>query len=126
MYGLETSTSTTQSMSTGTLVAYVIFYLAIGIFMLVTMWKIFTKAGQPGWGAIVPFYNLYLEFKIAFGNGWLFLLLLVPIANIVVSIMLPFKMAKAFGKGTGFGFGLLFISIIFYPILAFGSAEYQN
>ena len=103
-----------------------IFSIALAIFMIVSMWKIFEKAGEPGWGAIVPFYSSYLEFKIAFGNGWYFLLLLIPIVNIVFSIMLPFKMAKAFGKGVGFGFGLLFLSIIFYPILAFGDAEYKN
>ena len=95
--------------------------IAIVVFMIVCLWKVFKKAGEPGWGAIVPFYDLYLEFKIAFGNGWFFLFLLIPFA-----IMLPFKMAKAFGKGVGFGFGLLFLSIIFYPILAFGDAKYKN
>lgn len=117
-----TSASDAFKMSTPS----IIFSIAIAVFMIVCMWKIFEKAGEPGWGAIVPFYNLYLVFKIALGNGWYFLFLLIPFVNIVFAIMLPFKLAKAFGKGVGFGFGLLLLDIIFYPILAFGSAEYQK
>jgi len=82
----------------------------------------FEKAGEPGWAAIVPLYNAYVMFKIAWGNGWKFLLLLIPIANIVFAIMLPFKLAKAFGKSSGFGAGLLFLSVVFYPILAFDNS----
>ena len=88
------------------------------------MWKIFTKAGKPGWAAIVPFYNIYTEFEIAGMNGWMFLLLLIPFVNFIVMIMLYLKLAKAFGKGTGFGIGLIFLNFIFTLILAFGSAEY--
>ena len=104
----------------------IIISIACAVLMIIAWWKIFKKADEPGWGAIVPFYNLYLEFKIAFGNGWYFLFLLIPIVNIVFAIMLPFKLAKVFGKGVGFGFGLLFLSTIFYLILAFGDAEYQK
>lgn len=101
-----------------------LFMLAICVFLLVVYWKLFKKAGEHGWASIVPFYCNYVLYKIAFGNGWLFLLSLVPIVNIVMAILLPFKLAKAFGKDIGWGFGLLFLSIIFYPMLAFGSAEY--
>ena len=97
---------------------------AVSIFLLVTYWKLFQKAGEPGWASIVPFYCNYVLFKIAFGNGWLFLLSLVPFVNIVMAILLPFKLAKVFGKDIGYGFGLLFLSVIFYPLLAFGSDEY--
>lgn len=100
--------------------------LAISVIGIVAMWKLFDKAGEPGWGAIIPLYNTYLLFKIAFGNGWLFLLMLVPFVNFVVAIMLPFKMASAYGKGVGFGFGLLFLYPIFVLILAFGDAAYQG
>ncbi|MCR5702361.1 MAG: DUF5684 domain-containing protein [Lachnospiraceae bacterium] len=103
---------------------YSIFCIAIGIFMLVCEWRIFSKAGEPGWAAIVPFYNAYVLAKIAMGNGWLFLLLFVPFVNFVVAIIMIFKLSSAFGHGVGFGFGLLFLSIIFFPILAFGSSEY--
>lgn len=69
---------------------------------------------------------MYILYKIAWGNGWRFLRLLVPIANVVVAIMMLFKLAKSFGKGTGFGFGLLFLMPIFILILAFGDARYQG
>ena len=119
-----TTTSTTDAFKLST--PSLIFYIAIAVFSIVCMWKIFDKAKEPGWAAIVPFYNLYVEFKIAFGNGWYFLFMLIPFVNIVFAIMLPFKLAKKFGKGVGFGFGLLFLGPIFQAILAFGSAEYQD
>lgn len=100
--------------------------IAIAVFMAVVYWKIFVKADEPGWAILVPFYGSYVEFKIAFGNGWLFFLSFIPLANVIVGIMLPFKMASAFGKGVGYGFGLLLLPIIFYPMLAFGSSEYYG
>lgn len=105
---------------------YLVVVLALSILLIVANWKIYSKAGEPGWASIVPFYCNYVLFKIAMGNGWLFLLMLVPVVNIVVSIMVIFKLASAFGKGIGFGFGLLFLSPIFLLILGFGSAEYQG
>lgn len=108
----------------GVSAAYYVVYIIVAIFMIVCLWKIFAKANEPGWAAIVPFYNYYVEFKIAWGNGWKFLLLLIPVANIVFAIMLEVKMAKAFGKGGGFAAGLIFLPVIFYPILAFGNAQY--
>lgn len=101
-----------------------IFCLAICVFMLVVYWKIYKKAGEPGWACLVPFYSSYVLFKIAFGNGWYFLLSLIPFVNVVASAILSFKLAKAFGKDIGWGFGLLFLSIVFYPLLAFGNATY--
>ena len=98
--------------------------LVIGVIMLVAMWKLFTKAGEAGWKCLIPFYNTYTEVKIVDGNGWKFLLFLIPFVNIVYGIMLTFRLAKSFGKGTGFGFGLLFLPVIFYLILAFGGAQY--
>ncbi|MDO5155455.1 MAG: DUF5684 domain-containing protein [Eubacteriales bacterium] len=106
------------------LAIYYVVVLAIAIVCLIAEWKMFAKAGEPGWAAIVPFYNTYVLFKISMGNGWLFLLMFVPIVNFVVSIMALFKLASAFGKGVGFGFGLLFLSPIFMCILGFGDAEY--
>ena len=101
------------------LLIYVLVILAVAAFAFVVQWKVYKKAGQPGWACFVPFYNEYVQFKIAFGNGWWFLMLFVPIANIVFSIMLVFRLAKAFGKGVGFGFGLLFLSLIFLAVIAF-------
>ncbi len=103
---------------------YIIIYLALIVVSLVGMWKVFVKAGKPGWAAIVPFYNAYCLFEMSFGNGWLFLLCFVPCVNFVVLIMCCFKLAKAFGKGTGFALGLLFFNFIFMMMLGFGDAEY--
>lgn len=100
--------------------------LAVCIIMIMATWKVFVKAGEHGWAIFVPFYGNFCEFRIAFGNGWLFLLMFVPLVNFVVSIMLVFKLAKAFGRGTGFGFGLLFLPFIFLPILGFGNDEYEG
>lgn len=110
--------------ASGVSAVYVILSLAISVLTLVAMWKLFVKAGKAGWKCLIPFYNTYCLYDIAWGNGWLFLLMFVPCVNIVVGIMMLFKLAKAFGQGTGFGFGLLFLNTIFILILGFGSAEY--
>ena len=106
------------------LIVYYIIVLAIAVLVLAGMWKIFVKAGKPGWGAIVPFYNLYCLFEMSFGNGWLFLLTLVPCVNVVMEILVMVKLAKAFGKGGGFAVGLIFLPVIFIPMLGFGDADY--
>ena len=110
--------------ASGVSAVYAILSLAISVLTLVAMWKLFVKAGRAGWKCLIPFYNTYCLYDIAWGNGWLFLLMFVPCVNVVVGIMMLFKLAKAFGKGTGFGFGLLFLNTIFILILGFGSAEY--
>lgn len=110
--------------ATGAMVAYEVVVLAVAVVVLVGWWKVFVKAGKPGWGAIVPFYNLYCQFAITFGNGWLFLLLLVPCVNVVMQIIMCVKLAQAFGKSGGFAVGLIFLPFIFIPMLGFGDAEY--
>ena len=99
-------------------------YFVVLIFMLIVWWKIFTKAGKPGWGILIPIYNIILMLEIAGRPGWWFLLMLIPGVNFVISIIVILDLAKAFGKGTGFGIGMLFLGIIFYPIIAFGDAQY--
>lgn len=96
-----------------------IFSLLLSALAIASLWVLFKKAGEPGWAAIVPFYNLYVLFKITWGNGIMFLLLLIPIANFVIMIMTYVKLAKAFGKGGGWACGLIFLGIIFLPIMAF-------
>lgn len=98
--------------------------LILLVLTIIAKWKIYTKAGRPGWASLIPFYTQYCMFDIAWGSGWLFLLMFVPCVNFVFYIMLCFKLAKAFGKGTGFGFGLLFLNTIFVLILGFGSDKY--
>ena len=101
-----------------------IFLLAILVITLVAQWKIFVKAGKPGWACLVPFYSQYCLFDIAWGSGWLFLLSFVPCVGFVMAIILNIKLAQAFGKGVGFAVGLIFLPIIFLFILAFSKDEY--
>jgi hypothetical protein len=89
-------------------------------------WKVFTKAGQPGWAVLIPIYNIYVTLKTAGKPGWWLILAFIPIANVVVAILIPIGIVNDFGKGAGFGLGLLFLGFIFYPILAFGDAQYQG
>jgi hypothetical protein len=103
-----------------------IFYLAFTILMIAAWWKIFAKAGQPGWACIVPIYNLYVWCKIVGRPWWWILLMLIPLVNLIIAIILLIDLAKSFGKGVGFGIGLILLSVIFFPILGFGSAQYQG
>ena len=99
-------------------------WLAVCLAVVAGIWKVFTKAGQPGWGVLVPIYNIYLMTKIAQRPAWWLILLFIPIVGIIVAVVMSMDIAKHFGKGAGFGVGLAFLGIIFYPILGFGSAQY--
>lgn len=104
-------------------IVFWIVYFAIIIFMLFVMWKIFVKAGKPGWGCIVPIYNIILQLEIAGRPIWWIFLFLIPFVNIIVGIIVVLDIAKAFGKGTGFAIGMIFLPYIFFPILAFDNSE---
>ena len=103
-----------------------IFTLALFVVVIAGLWKTFEKAGQPGWGALIPIYNAYLITVIAGKPWWWLLLLFIPIVNIVIAIMLCIAVAENFGKGVGFGIGLAFLGPIFYCILGFGDARYAG
>jgi hypothetical protein len=94
------------------------------LLMIASMWKVFTKAGEPGWAAIVPIYNMIVWCKIVGRPIWWFILLFIPCVGIVIAIMLCIDLAKSFGKGAGFGIGMVILPFIFIPILGFGSAQY--
>ena len=100
--------------------------LILAAVCLAAMWKIYTKAGKPGWAALIPIYDLYVLFEIINGRGISFLRLLIPFYNIYWAIKAEITLAKAFGKDTLFGLGLFFFGPIFQCILGFGSAEYQG
>ena len=116
------STSASSSVS----VIFGIIALAVCVFLLVCEWKLFKKAGKPGWAAIIPIYNLYVLFDIIYGKGIKFLLLLVPILNVIISVAVSIRTAQVYGKGTGLGVLNLFFPFIVIPILAFGDAEYKG
>ncbi|MCL4205047.1 MAG: signal peptidase I [Pirellulaceae bacterium] len=98
--------------------------LAIIIAVLVGAWKMFQKAGKPGWAAIIPIYNIIVILEICGRPLWWILLMLIPCVNIVVAVIVWIDVAKSFGKSELFGLGLAFLGFIFIPILGFGSAQY--
>jgi len=98
--------------------------LAVIILLIAGIWKVFTKAGQPDWAVIIPIFNVYILLKVAARPWWWLLLLLIPLVNIIIAFVVAIDVAKAFGKGAGFGIGLALLGFIFYPILGFGDAAY--
>ena len=114
----------TSDASAGAVLVFLLFGVALIALMIAALWMVFTKAGHPGWAAIVPFYNLYILLKIAGRPGWWLLLMLIPLVSLVILIVVYIDVAKAFDKGAGFGVGLALLGIVFLPILGFGSAQY--
>lgn len=99
--------------------------LVIAVLAIAGMWKVFSKAGEPGWAAIIPFYNYVVLLKISSKPiWWIVLLILCPGVNLVIFIITCIQLAKNFGKGTGYGIGLVFLAPIFFPMLGFGDARY--
>lgn len=105
----------------------------IAIIQVIAMWKLFSKAGEKGWKSIIPIYNFVILFKISGLSPWLILVYLASIipvigwiAPIVITAILSYKLAKSFGKDSGWAVGLYFLPSIFYLILAFGKSEYVS
>ena len=93
--------------------------LALAVLALVGLWKMFEKAGKPGWAAIIPIYNLWVLLQVVNRPAWWMILFFIPLVNLVALIIIDFDVAKAYGKGIGWGFLLLFLPFIGYPILGF-------
>ena len=120
------------------LAAFWFLLVILFVLLIVADWKIFSKAGQPGWASIVPFYNSYIDYKIYWGNGWLFLVptalgllgaipllgALFALAGVVIRIITQYRKSLAFGQGIGFAIGLVLLNPIFSLILAFGNYQY--
>ena len=99
-------------------------YAAVIVLMIAAIWKLFTKAGEPGWASIVPIYGTIVLLRITGRPWWWIFLFFIPLVNIVILIIHYIDIAKSYGKGVGFALGLMFLSPIFLPILGFGSARY--
>lgn len=102
-----------------------LFTMIVSIVTIVAMWKLFKKAGKPGWASIIPIYNTYTLFDIVYpGHGIKFLLMLIPFVNIYIGIKCYIDLAKAFGKSGAYALGLIFLNPIFMCILGFDSSVY--
>jgi len=99
-------------------------YLALVVLMIVSMWKILTKAQKPGWAILIPIYNILVLLEIVGKPWWWLLLMLIPLVNIVFAIWMVNLLSKSFGHSEGFTIGLILLPIIFYPILGFGDSKY--
>jgi len=113
-----------QSLGGGASIFMVIIYLIVGLLIVISLWKLFVKAGKPGWPAIIPIYNTIVYLEIIGRPIWWIILLLIPCVSFVVYIMICIDFAKSFGKETGYGIGLFILPFIFFPMLAFGDAQY--
>lgn len=103
-----------------------IIYLAVVVLVIASYWKVFEKAGEPGWAAIVPLYNIYVLLKITGKPGWWLLLYLIPFVNLIFAIWTMNMLSKSFGKDEGFTVGLTLLGFVFMPILGFGDAQYRG
>ncbi len=102
-----------------------VFLVVALIATLAGLWRIFEKAGRPGWTILIPFYSLYVFIRVAGRPGWWFILCFIPLVNLIM-IVLPFDLAQRFGKEWFWGLGLIFLPYIFYPLLGFGDAQYRR
>ena len=103
---------------------FIVVYLAVIILVIVSMWKIFEKAGKPGWACIIPIYNMIVLLEIVGKPWWWLLLYLIPVVNLVILIWVFNLLSKSFGKTEGFTIGLILLGFIFFPILGLGDAQY--
>jgi hypothetical protein len=117
-------TTTTDTGGSGLWVTIGFVYLAFFVLYVIGAWKMYEKAGEPGWKCVIPFYNIYILLKIVGRPGWWLILWLIPFVSIVIWIIVSIDLAKSFGKGTAFAVGLVFLGPIFVMILGFGPARY--
>jgi len=105
---------------------FLVVWLAFVLAIVAGIWKVFVKAGEPGWAALVPIYNLVVLVKVSGKPMWWLVLFLIPLANFVALIMIAIAVAERFGKGAGYGLGLALLPFIFYPMLGFSDAQYRR
>jgi hypothetical protein len=108
------------------LIPIIIVAVAITVMEIVALWLVFTKAGEPGWAAIIPIYNVLIVIKVAGKPWWWIFLALIPIVNLVFYILVLDGVSKNFGKTSAFTVGLFFLRFIFLPILGFGKSVYSG
>jgi len=133
MDNIDTATDILMTLFAGLITAYLVIVIPIVLIAIVAVWRVFTKAGQPGWAVLIPFYNIYVYSQVVKRPGWWMLLYFASIIPVVgslavlfVSIIDNLRLAKLFGKSSGFGVGIILLGVVFLPILAFGDADYDE
>ena len=107
-------------------IVYILVFIVLMALFIVCQWKIYVKAGEPGWAALIPYYNIWVLMKITCNNNILwFILFIVAATSPVAAIISYIGLAKSFGKGVGTILLLIFLPIVGWPMLAFGKAEYD-
>ena len=104
--------------------AYLFIAIALSLLVIVAQWMIYEKAGKPGWACIIPIYNTLVLLEIVGKPWWWLLLIMIPGINIIFTIWVLNLLSKSFGKDVGFTVGLILLSVVFFPILGFGSSKY--
>ena len=104
----------------------ILIYIAIILLLIISQWKLFTKANKPGWASLIPIYNGLVLLQIVGKPWWWLLLFLIPFVNLIFAIWMTNLLSKSFGKDEGFTIGLILLPIIFLPILGLGSAKYSG
>ena len=99
--------------------------LIFALLYIAGMWAMFSKAGKPGWAAIIPIYNVWVLCEVAGRPGWWVILFFIPLVNFVMMVIVLWDLSKAFGHGFGMFLGLFFLGFIFFPILGFGGSQYR-
>jgi len=105
-------------------IVFFLFILGIVVLVVASYWRIFEKAGQPGWAAIIPIYNLYILLKVVGKPGWWILMMFIPLVNYVFLVWTYNMLSKSFGRDEGFTVGLVLLNVVFLPILAFSDSRY--
>ncbi|HEX7152839.1 MAG TPA: DUF5684 domain-containing protein [Thermoanaerobaculia bacterium] len=113
-----------EGAAAGVAIAAMVVYFGILVLMIAAMWKIFEKAGEPGWAALIPIYNTIVLLKICSKPLWWIVLFIIPFVNVIAWIMVSIALAERFGKGVGFGIGIAFLPFIFMPLLAWSESRY--
>lgn len=98
--------------------------IALAILVIIGNWKLYEKAGKPGWASIIPIYNVVVLLEIVGRPIWWIILMLIPCVSLIVAIVVVIDLAKSFGKDTLYGLGLVFLPFIFFPMLGFSDARY--
>jgi uncharacterized membrane protein YhaH (DUF805 family) len=118
--------ATATSSGGGAVAIMLLITLAIALFEIAATWKIFTKAGEPGWKTLIPIYNAVVFLRIVGKSGWWILLFIIPVVNFIAAVIVMNELSRSFGRSGGFTIGLVFLGFIFLPILGFGSDAYAG